>query len=141
MDPAERERFDAIVEQEVALLPYTIQLLLQETPLLVEDEPSEEVLASFGLDASDADSICGLHAGVSLIDRSVEDQPELPETIVIYRTGILALAGGWDAHTDEDGAETGGGARIAEEITVTILHEVGHHFGLDEEDLDKLGFA
>ena len=140
MDAAERERFDALVETEVAGLPYAIQLLLQETPLLVEDGPSDSVLAEFGIPPEHADELCGLHSGVGLTERSVEDLPELPETITIYRQGIVALAGGWEPGTDEASA-TGGVERIAMEIRITILHEVGHHFGLSEEDLDKLGFA
>jgi predicted Zn-dependent protease with MMP-like domain len=140
MDAAERERFDALVETEVAGLPYAIQLLLQETPLLVEDGPSDSVLAEFGIPPEHADELCGLHSGVGLTERSVEDLPELPETITIYRQGIVALAGGWEPGTDEASAP-GGVERIAMEIRITILHEVGHHFGLSEEDLDKLGFA
>ena len=141
MEQVDRERFDALVEQEVALLPYAIQLLLQETPLLVEDEPAEDVLREFGLGAADADGICGLHSGVNILEKSVEDLPDLPETIFVYRRGILALAGGWDAGVDEDGNSIGGTERISQEIRITILHEVGHHFGLDEDDLDKLGFG
>ena len=51
-----------------------------------------------------------------------------------------ALAGGWEPAAAEASAP-GGVERIAMEIRITILHEVGHHFGLSEEDLDKLGFA
>ena len=140
MDAAERERFDALVETEVAGLPYAIQLLLQETPLLVEDGPADSVLAEFGIPPEHADELCGLHSGVGLTERSVEDTPELPETITIYRQGIVALAGGWEPAAAEASAP-GGVERIAMEIRITILHEVGHHFGLSEEDLDKLGFA
>jgi predicted Zn-dependent protease with MMP-like domain len=141
MDDAERGRFDVLVETEVAGLPYAIQILLQETPLLVEDGPSESVLAEFGIPPEHAHELCGLHSGVGLTLRSVEDLPELPETITIYRQGIVALAGGWETSTDDSGTPCGGAEQVAGEIRITILHEVGHHFGLSEEDLDKLGFA
>ncbi len=133
MDDAERTRFDELVAAEVERLPFAIQLLLEETPLLVEDLPADDVLAEFGIDKAEADQICGLHSGPGLTERSVEDLPELPETITLYRMGILALAGGW--------GDDGENPKIAEEIRVTILHEVGHHYGLDEDDLDKLGFG
>ena len=141
MDDAERVRFDAFVEGELERLPFAIRLLLEETPLLVEDVPAEDVLREFGIDQAHADEICGLHSGPGLTERSVDDLPELPETITIYRVGILALAGGWTEEIDEDGTARGGEALISEEIRITILHEVGHHYGLDEDDLDKLGFA
>ena len=141
LDADQRARFDALVEDQVALLPYTIQLLLQETPLLVEDHPAKDVLEEFGMDASQSDEICGLYSGIGLTDRSVDDMPEMPETITIYRSGIVSLAGGWDEAVDAEGTPVGGLERISTEIRTTILHEVGHHFGLDEDDLDKLGFA
>ena len=50
-------------------------------------------------------------------------------------------AGGWEEWTDEDGAALGGEARVVREIRITLLHEIGHHFGLDEDDLDRLGYA
>jgi hypothetical protein len=57
---------------------------------------------------------------------------------------VVACAGGWTAweETEEDGTViAGGGERIVrEEIRITLLHEVGHHFGLDEDDLEALGF-
>ena len=141
LDPDERARFDELVEGELERLPYTVQLLLQETPLLVEDGPSESVLAEFGLGPEHADELCGLHSGAGLTERSVEDLPELPETITIYRRGIVAIAGGWEPDPDAPEESPGGAEAIAREIRITILHEVGHHYGLSEEDLDRLGYA
>ena len=59
------------------------------------------------------------------------DGADPPETIQLFREGIVAAAGGWPA-----GAEA-----VAEEIRVTVLHEVGHHFGLEEDDLEEVGYA
>ncbi|MFM8733132.1 MAG: metallopeptidase family protein, partial [Phycisphaerales bacterium] len=47
----------------------------------------------------------------------------------------------WEPWTDEDGTELGGEERVRHEIRVTLLHELGHHFGLSEEDLGRLGYA
>ena len=129
MNDSERAEFDAIVEQALQRVPYAITLLLQETPLTVEDRPDDHTLELFGLAPSEADSICGLHTGAPITERSVDDPAEMPETITIYREGIRALVGSNDAE------------QIENEILVTILHEVGHHYGLSEDDLDALGFG
>ena len=136
----ERDRFDGIVEEVIDSLPPHWRARIDETPVLVEDRPSPSVLREFGLDESQADEICGLHSGTPLTERSVSDTVEEPETIHLYRIGILALAGGWEEGVDEDGEPMGGEAIIREEIRVTLLHELGHHFGLDEDDLEGLGY-
>ena len=135
IDDTQRTLFDSITEQQVELLPYTIQLLLQETPLLVEDRPSDQLLEELGMDAGQATELCGVYCGIGLTDRSVEDSMTEPETITIFREGILALVS--DRVDSKDSLED----LLAREIRVTILHEIGHHFGLDENDLDALGYA
>ena len=134
MDKARREFFDRIVERQVAELPYTIQLLLQETPLLVEDHPSPRLLEELGLRPEQSDELCGVYSGIGLTDRSHEDSMVEPETITIFREGLLALV---EAAGDPESVER----RLEQEIRITILHEVGHHFGLDEDDLEALGYA
>ena len=135
IDDAQRSLFDTITEQQVEQLPYTIQLLLQETPLLVEDRPSDALLEELGMDAGQASELCGVYCGVGLTNRSVEDSLTEPETITIFREGILALV------SERAEAESSIEELLAHEIRVTILHEIGHHFGLDEDDLDALGYA
>jgi predicted Zn-dependent protease with MMP-like domain len=129
VNDSERAEFDAFVEQALQRVPFAITLLLQETPLTVEDRPDDHTLEVFGLASNEADSICGLHTGVPITERSVDDPAEMPETITIYREGIRALVGNNDAE------------QIENEILITILHEVGHHYGLSEDDLDALGFG
>ncbi|MEE2682048.1 MAG: metallopeptidase family protein [Planctomycetota bacterium] len=135
IDDAERSRFDSITAEQVELLPYTIQLLLQETPLLVEDRPSDQLLEELGMSASQASELCGVYCGFGLTNRSVEDSMTEPETITIFREGILALV------SERAGSDESIDDLLAREIRVTILHEIGHHFGLDEDDLDALGYA
>lgn len=135
-----RERFDALVESVLATLPASLHALLEESPLIVEDAPSDALLRSLGLDPDDED-LCGLHTGVSITERSVTQSGELPDVIQIFRRGILDAAGGWDECTDEEGEPLGGEAHVMREIRITILHEIGHHFGLDEEELDRLGYG
>jgi predicted Zn-dependent protease with MMP-like domain len=86
------------------------------------------------------ESLCGLHSGIMLTERSVEQHPELPTTLHLFREGIIDEAGGWKPWKDEDGEHWGGEDAVKEEIRVTLLHEIGHHFGLEEEDLEALGY-
>lgn len=124
MTAAERRRFDLQLEDVLATLPPRLHALLDEAPLIVEDHPSAALCAELGLGPDEV--LCGLHSGTPLTERSVEQPDELPETIHLFREGILDQAGGW--------------ARVKEEIRITMLHEIGHHFGLDEDDLTELGY-
>ena len=59
----------------------------------------------------------------------------------LFREGIIEQAGGWEESEDENGRLQGGEAAITEEIRITLLHEIGHHFGLGEEELEELGYG
>jgi predicted Zn-dependent protease with MMP-like domain len=135
MNLAERDRVDRLVEAAIEALPVAIRSLLDEVPLIVDDEPTDEILESLGLDPGDPalrEELCGLHTGDALTEQSVEDSGRLPTDIHLFRVGIVILAGGWDG-ADAD-------ARVGEEIRITLLHEIGHHFGLEEDDLADLGY-
>lgn len=135
MNDRERARFDALVERVLATLPPTILELFDEAPLIIEDRPDPQTLRELDMDPNDpeeAASLCGLHTGLMITERSIEDQT-LPSQIHIFREGIVLEAGGWDRADAED--------RVLEQIRITILHEVGHEMGLDEDDLDELGYA
>jgi predicted Zn-dependent protease with MMP-like domain len=132
MTPAERERFDALVEEVIADLPKGIRTLLDEVPVIVEDRPDPKLLKGLADAGEGDDDLCGLHSGIAFTERSVESSGELPSDIYLFRHGILAQAGGWAGEDADD--------RVYEEIWITLLHEVGHQFGLDEDDLERLGF-
>lgn len=124
----ERARFDRLLEAVLDGLPDALHELLEEAPLVVDDLPEPVLLEELGL-ADDPESLCGLHSGVPLTERSVE-QPWNAEVIHLFRVGILSEAGGAGA-SDAD---------LLREIRITLLHEIGHHFGLDEDDLAALGY-
>lgn len=150
MTDAERERFDALVQDAIEAFPTRIRALIEEVPVVVLDRPTPEMMKSLKADGTvetgaDPAELCGLHTGVAITERSVEDpggwgrpghDSFAPEEIHLFREGIVGLAtgdAGWSAeHAEED---------VYEEIRVTLLHEIGHHFGLDEDDLDQLGYA
>lgn len=139
MTHEEREHFDALLDQVVESLPRKIHDLLDIAPAIVEDHPSGELLRELGMDEGE-ELLCGLHSGIPLTERSVTDAPDL-ETIHLFREGIVEHAGGWHLWEDEDGTMRGGEEAIAREIRITLLHEIGHHFGLEEDDLEELGYA
>jgi predicted Zn-dependent protease with MMP-like domain len=129
--PEERELFDELLEQVLAELPESLIDKLDDIPLIVEDYPSDEVLDD--LDIDDATYLCGLHTGIPLTERSVEHSGALPDIINIYRDGVLNLSLDDEGYIDEQ--------TLRRQIRITVLHELGHHFGLDEDDLRKLGYA
>lgn len=132
---AERDRFDALLEEAIEALPDELRELIEQVPVIVEDQPDRDVLEEFRDERGnlpDADELCGLHSGIPFTEQRLEGDPELPPEIMLYRLGIIAAAGGWE-QTDADDI-------VYEEIVITLLHEMGHQFGLDEEDLRRLGY-
>lgn len=109
-------------------LPPEFRDELKTLPVLVEDEPPPHLLEEFGIDPQSRDSdLCGLHWGVPLDERSVSESSFEPNALFLFRGPIFRLA-------DGDPAE------LEEQIWITLLHELGHHFGLSEEDLEELGY-
>jgi predicted Zn-dependent protease with MMP-like domain len=126
-----RARFDRILENVLQELPATVRRLLDEVPLHVEDYPSRTTMKETGIQSRD--ELCGLYSGVPLTERGSEGPQPLPDFVTIYREGILAQA------TDDAGHVSV--KTLQEEIRKTILHEVAHYHGLEEEELWKLGYG
>jgi predicted Zn-dependent protease with MMP-like domain len=131
MTPAERKFFDRHLDAVMAELPEYVHRLLEDIPLYVEDRPSRQTLRELGID--DPTELCGLHTGIPLTDRSIEHSGIPSDVVQIFREGILALATGERGGVDEN--------ELRRQIRITILHELGHHHGLDEGDLDELGYG
>ena len=131
---SEREQFDVLLEEALGELPPGILRALDDMPLVVDDRPSVEILESMGMTPAQGDELCGLFSGLMETEQSVlETAPVLPNQVQIYREGIVLAAGGWG----RPGAEE----HVYEQIMITLLHEIGHRFGLDEDDLERLGYA
>lgn len=133
--PEFQERFDALLERLLGALPDRVRAVLDEVPLHVMDEPDRLILKDLGIEPADledaVEELCGLHTGFMLTERPIELDAVLPDEIHLFRRGIALMAGGWNADDET----------VAEQIRITLLHEIGHHFGLEEEDLDELGYA
>ena len=130
----ERARFDRLVDEVVAGLPPIARRVLDRVAVVVLDRPTRDMLDEVAPDEDPevvADELCGLHTGTADIDESIEF-PTAPSMIHLFRVGIVGHAGGWD-RPDAD-------ATIREEIRITLLHEIGHQYGLDEDDLAGLGY-
>jgi len=114
------EQFDAIVRETIDAMPPWVHDALDNIEILIADEPDEEI----GLEAAD---LLGLYTGVPLPERSVEDSGELPDVIYIFRRPHLKLG----LPPDE----------LHKEIATTLLHEIAHYFGIDDDQLDELGWG
>lgn len=131
MTQEERDYFDKQLDRVMAGMPQQVHELLERVPLYVEDYPSPEVMRRMGI--RHRSQLCGLYTGIPLTDRSVMQSGVLSDVIHIYRQGILAQAAGPRGQIDED--------VLRQQIRVTVLHELGHHHGLDEDELYDLGYG
>jgi predicted Zn-dependent protease with MMP-like domain len=120
----QRKAFESLVDQAVRDLPDEFREKLQNVELIVEDWPSRELLDRMEID--EEDGLFGLYEGVPLTERGFS-APLYPDRIWIFQKPI------------EDACETD--ADIKEEIRVTLLHEVAHFFGIDDEHLDEIGYS
>jgi predicted Zn-dependent protease with MMP-like domain len=114
------ERLEELVESALGELPERAQKLLENVPVMVEDLPSEEVVA----DGFDPRGL-GLFAGVPFPEQSSLSGPPHLEAVFLYQRNIERVA----RSTSE----------VEAEIRTTLLHETGHFFGLDEDELAELG--
>ncbi len=124
-----RRMFDAHVDAVLETLPRQIHVLLETVPLHVEDRPSREVRHEMRL--GPYDDLYGLYTGTPMTERHV-GATGLPDVVTIYRESILDAATREDGTLDDD--------TLREEIRITILHELGHHYGFTEDDLEELGY-
>lgn len=131
MNDAQRDRFDVLMDKAIGELPTALHDLIREIPVVVDDRPSADLVHRLRLPPGVI--LCGLHTGIALTNRSVEQSGVPTDVIRLFREGIVRTAGGWRGPHAEDA--------IYEQIAITLLHEIGHHFGLDEDDLDALGYG
>lgn len=130
MNATSRNLFDQQLEFVLKQMPPVVHRILEKVPLHVEDYPPDHVLEQFG---TARHQMCGLYTGVPLTQRSIELSGNLPDVVTLYREGIIHLA---RSQSNQPGVE-----ELREQIRITLLHEIGHHHGLDEDDLDALGYG
>ena len=108
--------FDKHVRRALESLPPEIARAIANVEIVVEDENPEDP------------DLFGLYLGIPLTDRDSGYAGVLPDKIAIYRIPLEEEFGGDPTVLEE-------------EIRITVLHELGHHFGLDEDRLDELGWS
>jgi predicted Zn-dependent protease with MMP-like domain len=128
--PNDRQRFDEILEQVLVAMPEAVHRILDEVPLIVEDYPAPDVLKDSGLHRPD--ELAGLHDGIPLTEPEDRAWRTRPEGIFVYRAALLDMARCGDGRISRN--------ELRRQIRITILHEVGHHYGLSEQDLKELGY-
>jgi len=116
-----RARFDRLAEQALKSLPGEFRRRFENMKISVEDYPSSEDIQDTGYSRYD---LLGIFRGAGYPNRGgfFENPPPLPDEIVLFQKNI------------ESACFTEG--ELIEEIRLTLLHEVGHYFGMSEEDLD-----
>jgi predicted Zn-dependent protease with MMP-like domain len=112
LDP---QRFDELVSDALDLIPPELTAALDNVVVLVADRHPED------------GQLLGLYEGVALTERDSNYTGFLPDTITIYREALLDFCG-----TDDD---------VVDEVAVTVIHEIAHHFGLDDDRLHELGWG
>lgn len=118
------DRFARRVEQVIDRLPEKFREAARNINFIIEDEPSEEHLAEAG-DESD-EPLLGLYLGVPLPERTFDEVPDLPDRIYIFRGPLERMCGSR--------------SELNEQIRITVLHELAHFFGFDEDDLLERGY-
>jgi predicted Zn-dependent protease with MMP-like domain len=109
------ERFEELVSEALDLIPSELARAIDNVVVLVVDRHPEEP------------ELLGLYEGVALTERDSMYAGALPDTITIYSESLLEIC---DTEAD-----------VVEEVTITVIHELAHHFGIDDERLHELGWG
>ena len=106
-------------------LPEEFREQLNNLEIVVQRRPSKHQLREMDLD-SEEEIIYGLYEGIPLPDRSAFDPPLLPDKITLFSEPLLT------DFPDPD--------ELREQIRLTVIHEIGHYFGMDDDEIEKLGY-
>lgn len=117
------DRIARMAEEAVSSIPEPLRAHLEDIVFRVQEFPDPETMASMGID--DPFDLLGLYHGVSLAERSSFDTAHMPDMIFLYRRPILEY---W--------LQTG--ESLEHLVRHVLIHEVGHHFGLSDEDMEAI---
>ena len=113
-----RSVFERLVGEALDGLPPRFAALLENVAVVVEEEPAPALLDEMGMDEDE--ELMGLYLGVPLPERGSQYQA-LPDRIAIYRGPVLRLCGSR--------------REVVREVRDTVIHELGHYFGLEDEEM------
>ena len=109
------QRFDELVSDALDLVPAKLAAAIDNVVVLVEDHHPDEP------------DLLGLYEGIALTERDTTYAGALPDTITIYRDALLEMC-----DSEEE---------VVDEVAITVIHEIAHHFGIDDDRLHELGWA
>jgi predicted Zn-dependent protease with MMP-like domain len=109
------QRFEELVSDALDQIPAKLAAAIDNVVVLVEARNSDEP------------DLLGLYEGIALTDRDTSYAGSLPDAITIYRDALLDIC-----ETEDD---------VVDEVAVTVIHEIAHHFGIDDDRLHELGWA
>jgi predicted Zn-dependent protease with MMP-like domain len=118
-----RQRFESLVAEAIMLIPRRFRREMKNLAVIVEDEPSDDLLDQMEIEPPD--TLLGLYQGTPLPERSAGHGNTLPDVITIFQGPIED-----DCDGDED--------EVRAVIGETLIHEVGHYFGLSEEEIEEI---
>ncbi len=121
--PPSLEDLVEMAEQALGAIPEMLREMVRGAAIIVEDIPDEETVEEMGLESPW--ELTGLYRGVPLTEKSVADVPGQPDQIILYREPILI-----------EWIETG--EELFRLVRNVLIHEVGHHFGLSDDDIERL---
>ncbi len=109
------ERFEELVSDALDLIPAELAEAIDNVVVLVADRDPEEP------------EVLGLYQGIALTERDSSYAGALPDTITIFRESLLEIC-----ETEDE---------VVEQVAITVIHEIAHHFGIDDERLHELGWG
>ncbi len=112
MDPV---RFEELVSEALDLIPPDLAAAMDNVVVLVADRHPQEP------------ELLGLYEGIALTERDSSYAGALPDTVTIFRESLLEIC-----ETEE---------QVVEEVAITVVHELAHHFGIDDRRLHELGWG
>ena len=113
--PVDEDRFESLVDDALDSIPDALFAAMDNVVVLIAGRNADEP------------DLLGLYEGVALTERDTTYAGFLPDTITIYREALCEFCS-----TEE---------QLVEEVAVTVIHEVAHHFGIDEDTLHRLGWG
>jgi predicted Zn-dependent protease with MMP-like domain len=118
----DRTLFEQLVEEAIAALPREFASKVDNVVIVVEDLPSADQLSRMGIE--DPHTLLGLYEGIALTDRPLAYDGALPDKITLFRVPIEEMC-----RSDKE---------VREQVRRTLIHELGHYFGMDEGRLRRI---
>ena len=112
-----RDEFEELVGDALDGVPHQLQALITNVVVLVEEESPR----------GEGPDLLGLYEGIPLTDRDGTYSGVLPDRITIYRGPVLRMCRSRD--------------EVVEQVRITVVHEIAHHFGIDDDRLHELGYG